>query len=219
MIRINLLETSELIAGSSITESRFFSGRDPQRNLTIISVLVFGLFSTLIGFQLLSSYNQGALLDQAIGQLNQEKARLAPIIAQVADYQAKLIELEKKERLIERLKSEREGPVRMLDVLSDELPDFVWLTELGQDGSSVTIDGMAASLSSVADYIRKLEDSEWFQGVELVNAEIDSRQEQDFTQFQLQTELISSKNNKGNKSVGLSEAESSGRDLGLESEL
>ena len=90
--------------------------------------------------------------------------RLSP---QVEEYQAKLAELEEKERLIERLKSERQGPVRLLEALSTELPDFVWLTQLTQRAGMVTIDGMAASLVSIADYIRKLEDSDWFQNVEL----------------------------------------------------
>ena len=94
-------------------------------------------------------------------------------------------------QLIERLKTEREGPVRMLDALSAELPDFVWLTELTQRGPQITIDGMAASLVSVADYIRKLEDSDWFQNVELVDASVNTRQDQEFTEFQLRTQLVS----------------------------
>ena len=82
-------------------------------------------------------------------------------------------------------------PVRMLDALSAELPDFVWLTELTQRAGMVTIDGMAASLVSVADYIRKLEDSDWFQNVELVDASVNTRLEQEFTEFQLRTQLVS----------------------------
>ena len=80
----------------------------------------------------------------------------------------------------------------MLDALSAELPDFVWLTDLTQRGPQVTIDGMAASLVSVADYIRKLEDSEWFENVELVDASVSTRQEQEFTEFQLRTQLVTS---------------------------
>ena len=99
--------------------------------------------------------------------------------------------IEEKEGLIERLKNEREGPVRMLDALSAELPDFVWLTELTQRSGMVTIDGMAASLVSVADYIRRLEDSDWFQNVELVDASVNTRLEQEFTEFQLRTQLVS----------------------------
>jgi Tfp pilus assembly protein PilN len=79
----------------------------------------------------------------------------------------------------------------MLDVLSAELPDFVWLTELQQRGSQVTIDGMAASYVSIADYIRKLEDNEWFQNVELIDARVDQQQEQEFTEFQLRTQIVS----------------------------
>jgi Tfp pilus assembly protein PilN len=79
----------------------------------------------------------------------------------------------------------------MLDTLSSELPDFVWLTKLKQSGPQVTVDGMAASYVSIADYIRKLEDNEWFQNVELIDAKVDQKQEQEFTQFQLRTQLVS----------------------------
>ncbi len=110
------------------------------------------------------------------------------IIQQVNEYQAKLEELEKRESLIEQLKREREGPVRMLDDLSAKLPDFVWLEQLQQGPNNVTIRGMAASYVSIADYIQRLEESDNFQNVEL----IDARQgKEEFTSFQLRAQLMS----------------------------
>ncbi|MFQ5789617.1 MAG: PilN domain-containing protein [Acidobacteriota bacterium] len=121
-----------------------------------------------------------------IRQLTQEKTRLQAIITQVNEFQAKLKELEEKTELIERLTREREGPVRMLDDISAQLPDFVWLTALNQAASTVTIDGMAASYVSIADYIKKLEESEYFRNVEL----IDARQDREFTAFTIRSEVV-----------------------------
>ena len=191
MIRVNLLGTKEPSAGGPIIEPGFGGGESSEKKGIVAGIAILGLAVGAVGVQWLSATRTINQLDEEINQLTQEKARLAPIIAQVEEYQAKLAELEEKERLIERLKNERQGPVRILDALSEALPDFVWLTELTQRAGMVTIDGMAASLVSVADYIRKLEDDEWFQNVELVDASINTRQEQEFTQFQLRTQLVS----------------------------
>jgi Tfp pilus assembly protein PilN len=191
MIRVNLLGTKEPSAGGPIIEPGFGGGESSEKKGIVAGIAILGLAVGAVGVQWLSATRTINQLDEEINQLTEEKARLAPIIAQVEAYQAKLAELEEKERLIERLKNERQGPVRMLDALSEALPDFVWLTELTQRAGMVTIDGMAASLVSVADCIRKLENNEWFQNVELVDASINTRQEQEFTQFQLRTQLVS----------------------------
>ncbi len=189
MIRVNLLGTKEP-SGGAVLEPGFGGGESSDKKGILAGIAILGLAVGAVGVQWLAATRTINRLDQEINELTQEKARLAPIIAQVEDYQAKLAELEEKERLIERLKTERQGPVRMLEALSAELPDFVWLTELTQRAGTVTIDGMAASLVSVADYIRRLEDNEWFQDVELVDASINTRQEQEFTEFQLRTQLV-----------------------------
>ncbi len=189
MIRVNLLGTQEAGAAGPLAEP-FVGGEGSEKKGVVAGIAILGIAIGAIAFQWLGSTREINQLDEEINEMTQEKARLAPIIVQVEEYQAKLAELEEKERLIERLKTERQGPVRMLDALSAELPDFVWMTDLTQRGSLVTIDGMAASLVSVADYIRKLEDSDWFQNVELVDASVNTRQEQEFTEFQLRTQLV-----------------------------
>jgi len=193
MIRVNLLGTKEAPAGGGtvIDAGPVGGGERSERKGIFVAVAILGLAVAAIVVQWLSMTRQLSQLDEEINQLTAEKNRLAPIIVEVQKYQAKLAELEEKEKLIERLKSEREGPVRMLDALSAELPDFVWLTQLQQRGPQITIDGMAASYVSIADYIRKLEDNEWFQNVELIDAKVDKRQEQEFTQFQLRTQIVS----------------------------
>jgi Tfp pilus assembly protein PilN len=192
MIRVNLLGTKEAPAGGgTVIDSGPGGGERSERKGVVVAIAILGLAVAAIVVQWLSMTRQLSQLDEEINQLTAEKNRLAPIILEVQKYQAKLAELEEKEKLIERLKSEREGPVRMLDALSSELPDFVWLTQLSQRGPQVTIDGMAASYVSIADYISKLEDNEWFQNVELIDAKVDQKQEQEFTQFQLRTQIVS----------------------------
>lgn len=183
MIRINLLKARGEVGGAFEPS---IVGEAPDRRGAIIGGgLILAAFG-LIAFQYVSAQGKLSELDEEIRQLTQEKTRLQAIITQVNEFQAKLKELEEKTELIERLTREREGPVRMLDDISAQLPDFVWLTALNQAASTVTIDGMAASYVSIADYIKKLEESEYFRNVEL----IDARQDREFTAFTIRSEVV-----------------------------
>jgi type IV pilus assembly protein PilN len=187
MIRINLLGVREAVPGD-VFEAETPAGGSSEKKGLLFAVLFLGAAIAVIAVQWLSARNTINSLDEEIRQLTQEKQRLQAIIQRVNEYQAKLQELEKREALIEKLKREREGPVRMLDDLSAKLPDFVWLEQLQQGPNNVTIRGMAASYVSIADYIQKLEESDFFQNVEL----IDARQGKDeFTSFQLRAQLMS----------------------------
>jgi Tfp pilus assembly protein PilN len=183
MIRVNLIGVREPSTG--VFEAGAPAAPSEKKGL-LVAVVFLGVALAFIGWQYFNAQRTIGNLDEEIQQLTQEKARLQAIIQRVNEYQQKLLELEKREKLIERLKREREGPVRMLDDLSAQLPDFVWLTSLNQGANNVTIQGMASSYVSIADYIQKLEESEWFANVEL----IDARQgKEEFTSFQLQAQL------------------------------
>jgi len=193
MIKVNLLGSKEPAARGGV-----FGGggagpepgipSDPsEKSGLLIAVLVLGGSLAFIGYQWWSAQQTLANLDEDIASLNQEKARLATIISQVNEYQKQLKELKEKEELIQRLMSERQGPVRMLDELSAQLPDFIWLTNLSQTGRGVAVNGMAASYVSIADYIRKLEDTDYFRNVELIDAKQDKSE---FTSFQLRAQVV-----------------------------
>jgi len=183
MIRVNLLGTREPTGAAP----EIPGAPSADRKGVLVAILFLGGALGLTIFQYLSAKQAISQLDQEINDLNQEKARLAAIIQRVNEFQKKLEELEKREELIEQLKRDREGPVHMLDDLSIQLPDFVWLTSLNQQAQNVTINGMAASYVSIADYIQKLEASEYFSNVELIDAKQDNNE---FTSFQLRTQLV-----------------------------
>ncbi len=202
MIKVNLLGTREPVAGGpAYIDPGAVAGEGSDKKGIVVAIGLLGLSLAGIGYMWFTAERTLRELDRTINELNQEKARLQPIIVQVEEYKAKLAELEEKERLIERLKTERQGPVRVLEALSAELPDFVWLTELRQTPGSVTIDGMAASYVSIADYIGKLDDNDWFQDVELIDARVAKSSEQEFTEFQLRAQIVAPYTGEGDAAV------------------
>jgi Tfp pilus assembly protein PilN len=106
-------------------------------------------------------------LDGKIAQATQRQQQLQVIKKQVDDFEAKKRLLDQKVALIEKLQAEKGSAVRMLDEISKNLPDFVWLTDMTQTGPTVKFSGQSNSMNSVADFIANLQKSGWFPKVEL----------------------------------------------------
>ena len=109
-------------------------------------------------------------LDTDIAAAEQRQRELQAIKVQVDALEAKRKTFQQKVDLIERLKAEQSAPVHMLDELSKNLPDFVWLTGLDQAGPIVRLSGQSNGLTSVADFISALQRSGWFPVVDLVSS-------------------------------------------------
>jgi type IV pilus assembly protein PilN len=110
-------------------------------------------------------------LDADIAAAEQRQRELQAIKVQVDALEAKRKMFQQKVDLIERLKAEQSAPVHMLDEISKNLPDFVWLTSLDQTGPIVKLGGQSNGLTSVADFISALQRSGWFPVVDLVSSQ------------------------------------------------
>ena len=65
-------------------------------------------------------------------------------------------------RQIGDLKAKQQGPVRMLDELSKNLPDWVWLASVLEKKDSISINGFALNANKVADFVENLNRSGYF---------------------------------------------------------
>ncbi len=109
-------------------------------------------------------------LDEKIAAGKKRQAELQAIKLQVDQFLLKKRILDAKVKLIEQLKAQQSGPVHMLDEISKALPDFVWLTDLTQQGSVLNFRGESNGLTAVADLISNLQRSGWFPRVDLANS-------------------------------------------------
>jgi Tfp pilus assembly protein PilN len=110
-------------------------------------------------------------LDSDIAAAEQRQRELQAIKVQVDALEAKRRTFQQKVDLIERLKAAQSEPVHLLDEISKNLPDFVWLTNLDQTGSIVRLSGQSSGLTSVADFISALQRSGYFPLVDLVSSQ------------------------------------------------
>lgn len=102
-----------------------------------------------------------------IQQLNTRLTRLQSEVSQYAKFEQMLKDLkqqkdlvDKKRSVIESLQTDRDAIVRILALLSVQLPpDEVWFERLTQSSNTMTLDGVALSNESLADFMRNLESS------------------------------------------------------------
>jgi type IV pilus assembly protein PilN len=153
MIRINLLGTAR---EKPKAKALPFQGGQP---ITILSSLLLLAAAAGIVWWYFSLQAESTQLDADIVQARQETARLDSVLKQVTQFEQRKATIEQRVALIEQLRKGQTGPVVMLDSVSRSLPDLLWLTELRQKGNDVMIDGRAASLTAVSDFVAHLESS------------------------------------------------------------
>lgn len=139
---------------------------------TLASSLILVATALLIGWWYWSLTTGSAELDRQIADAQRETIRLQSVIQQVQQFEARRAQLQQRVTLIEQLRKGQTGPVHLLDVISNSLPDTMWLTDLKQSGNDVLIDGQCMALTSLSDFVSGLESSGVFAGpVEIVDSQ------------------------------------------------
>ena len=158
MIRINLLSEARAAAARKKTGTAPTGAR--LNNLILLGGVAVGIL--YIGVMALLLTSRSRHLDEEIAKAQEEVARLRSIIDEVKGYELKKASLESKIQLINNLKTNQRGPVRLMDEISRALPDLVWLTELTVSGDQVTLKGRTLSPNAVATYLENLKKSPFF---------------------------------------------------------
>jgi type IV pilus assembly protein PilN len=158
MIKINLLveARAEKVARAPLLAL----GAAKINNYIIIGLVVIGLAFVGIRYWKLTSKLNDIKAEIATNQ--REYDRLKPIIAEVEAFKKKNAELKHKIDVIEKLKQNQFGPVRVMDEVSKALPDLVWLTNMGMNGNVITLQGQALNENAVANFIANLAASPFF---------------------------------------------------------
>ncbi|HEU0197312.1 MAG TPA: PilN domain-containing protein [Nevskiaceae bacterium] len=89
-------------------------------------------------------------------------------IAQIKDLTKLRDNLIARMHVIEGLQQDRSATVHFFDELVNTLPSGVYLTSVKQDGTHVTLTGVAQSNGRVSEYMKNLDASPWFDNPRLV---------------------------------------------------
>ncbi len=158
MIRINLL--TEAKAAAARKKAPILPTGARLNNLLFIGGIAVGVVCCLLwGLERIHTKHQ---LEDEIAKARLEADRLKAVIEEVKGYEDKKASLEAKISLINNLKTNQKGPVRLMDEVSKALPDLVWLTALDLAGDQITMRGKTLSPNAVATYLENLKKSPFF---------------------------------------------------------
>jgi type IV pilus assembly protein PilN len=159
MARINLLpwraERREL------RKREFFMQLGVAAAVAVVLVILWGLFMDAR----ISSQNDRN--DYLTGEIKQLDAK----IAEIKDLEKTKSQLLARKQIIEQLQENRAQMVHLFDELVKTIPDGARLISLKQNGNTLTLQGVAQSNATVADYMRRIEVSPWLGSAELVKTE------------------------------------------------
>jgi type IV pilus assembly protein PilN len=120
-------------------------------------------------------------------QLTEENGRIKALTAQKTDLEQTKLQVEAFEKqkailqqrvsTIEQLQRDRTGGQELLDMVANTVSrtENLWLTDMSRRGSGLSMEGAAASINSVANFITALKRSGYFQKVEIKETKQDEK--------------------------------------------
>ncbi len=186
MIRINLLAVDRPPPGR-----RFSFDLRLGDSTTLLSGLILLVAVGLIGLQFFAVRAESRALDDELTAARQEYQRLQELSERVQQFQDRREQLQLRVVLIENLRRDQVGPVQMLDQVSQNLPDSLWLTELRQDGNALVILGRAMTLTALSDFVANLELSGYFiPPVDLIDSQLVDEAEGQVVRFEVRAQFF-----------------------------
>ncbi len=159
MIRINLL-------GEQVDRSAAYAVHSLITLGVVVVFLLAGGWSTNYAISNLSELeNQVALKESQLAKLKQKTKK----VENMEQSQKLLIE---KLEIIARLKTRKQGPVRILDDLTTAIPDRAWLTSVTQKDDILEVSGIAVDGQTVSDFIARLRESKFIDDADAVKTQM-----------------------------------------------
>jgi len=167
MIRVNLLKIKkkDVEEAAAVAEPRE-ALKKKTRIGPLIVIIGIALVGVLVLLQRKALDDERKLLKQA----QDEKKKLETVLVKLDQIERQKRVVEQKIALINQLKAQQGDAVRILQELSRDLPDWVWLTETSFRGRSVLVRGRALSNILVSDYMRNLERGGLFENTVLIGS-------------------------------------------------
>ena len=159
MIKINLLAEAKPVKKKRGVSALGGAGR--LNLLLILGGLFIGIL--VVGVQWWVEAARLKVQEEKNRLAQQEVTRLEAVLKEVQDFEDKKAKLQKKVDLINSLKASQRGPVRLMDEVSNAVPDLLWLDRMDVKGNSITVDGMALNPPAVANFLENLKRVQAFQ--------------------------------------------------------
>ena len=165
MIRINLLGQARPKAAKTAVPVE----ATMQVVMAILALVAAGVVLGIIYYQQNNEYNK---TEARITALKAEKASLQQVKQDVDRFESQKATLQQRIDVIETLQKNRSGGQDLLTMVANTVVrvDELWLTSLTRTGNSISVEGEAGNINSVANFITQMKRSGYFDNVEIQNA-------------------------------------------------
>jgi Tfp pilus assembly protein PilN len=166
LIKINLVREGRAVRGTGVaTGLPAAAGPSSANNGLVAGGLILGVL--IAGGWWYVQKRTLAERQETVTQKQTEASRLDQIIKDVADYQKQKDSLQKRIDLINQLKQNQRGPVQLMDRISQDLPDLVWLDKMGVAGGVVSIEGRGLNPNAIANFVENVKNDSMFEEPDL----------------------------------------------------
>jgi type IV pilus assembly protein PilN len=116
---------------------------------------------TFLGSQKSSQLERNGRLEKAIASLDKE-------IADIKDLKDQINNVLERKQVVENLQTNRSQAVVILDEITRQLPEGLYLKSIKQQGNLITLEGFADTNARVATLVRNLSVSNWMESPNLI---------------------------------------------------
>lgn len=152
MIRINLL-------GGARVPVRQEADPRPGRLVPLACGAILAAAAGAVGWQSWSLRARSAQLAHELAAADRTLQRLAPAAGELAALEARRTSLDRRAALIDELRRGLANPVAMLAAIGRSVPDGLRLSGLRESPDGVVVEGRAATLQALSDFVANLERS------------------------------------------------------------
>jgi type IV pilus assembly protein PilN len=167
LIKINLAREGRAVRGAGATPAAAagvpagVTGGTNINNILVATLAVLGILAA-VGYWLWQK-NELSNREETRIQREAEAKKLESIIAEVEDYQRRKDSLQNRIDLINQLKQNQKGPVRIMDQISRDLPDLVWLDDMTINAGRVAVAGRGLNPNAIALFIENIKNDPYFE--------------------------------------------------------
>ena len=172
MMRINLLPHRQI---KRAERQRQFGLMALMAAIAASAVVFTGW--TYLGAKKDSQVERNGRLELAINNLDKE-------IAAIKDLKDQISNVLERKQIVENLQTNRSQSVVILDELSRQLPEGLYLKSIKQQGNLITLEGVADTNARVATLVRNLSVSNWMESPNLIEIKsiiVNGVKQNDFT--------------------------------------
>jgi len=167
MIKINLIAERKAAKAKPGAAQKIETGAETQTVL-LTGILLIGVI--IAGVWWWAKNREMADWQQKIRVAQVELDRLVEIRKKGEHYKKQKERLERQIQLVTDLKKQQDVPVHILDQISKNLPEFLWLESLSAKANQIDLKGQATTYNAVSNFYNNLTGSGYFKNVVLGRA-------------------------------------------------